>query len=144
MKRICGNCLYWSPKHPCLRCEHNDSGRPLWKPRDMSCTVCSAPMDWMQHEFLRCPDCGSEFWPFANEPNMKTFIRQEFEKNLACARVKEVSNPMIHVKGNKSSGSKSKRAKPKNLMQKPSQKAIYDILSAQKPEKAPKRRKVEK
>lgn len=78
--------------------------------------------------YLECPDCGTQIWPFAMEKTDHNFIRQEFEKNLQCARDKRVGDVKIHVKSQVKGGSKSKKARNKQAMQKPSQVQIYNKL----------------
>lgn len=133
MKRICGNCMYWNPNRPepkkCKGCG-NSGGRPNFLPRDMECAMCGAGMIYHKYEFLSCPDCGSQFWPFVDGGTTKDMVREEFEKSLPCERNQGISGDVIHVKS-KSSGSKSSKGRSKKAaMSKPSTAQIYNELAA--------------
>lgn len=132
VKRICGTCLYYQPHKPdnnqCKKCGDRPE-RPNWAIRQMFCTICGTEMVYLQHEFLKCTTCGSEFWPFVDREDVSETIRQEFELNLPCARSMEVSSPVIGVKTKVGGGSKSKsRGNKKQLMQKPSLAAVNNAL----------------
>ncbi|MDT8901153.1 hypothetical protein [Anaeroselena agilis] len=141
IKRICGTCLHYSPKYPNELDCHNQRcitriDRPEWKPRAITCTICDTAMIYYDHEYFECPDCGSQFWPFVEAISTKKVVRQEFEKGLECARSMEVGNPAIHVKSKVCGGSKSKRKKNKNVLQKKPTSAIYNELCASKAKKS--------
>lgn len=139
MTRACGTCLWFSPKFKthieCKKCE-DKIRRSKWMPRSMKCGICESEMVYHNNEFLRCHDCGTEFWPFVSGDKNNQLTRQDMEKMLQCDRSTEVQDPLMHIGGKKMGGNKSKRKKPKNLMQKQSSKKIYDGLCTQKPEKA--------
>ncbi len=134
MQRKCGNCIYWSPKHAeHARCKKCGEGRNNFVPRDMPCPApnCQSGMIYYaSDEYLECPDCGTQVWPFVMEKSDKDVIRQEFEKHLDCARSKQVGEVLIHVKGQVKGGSKSKKGRNKQSLQKPSQTQIYKGLAA--------------
>lgn len=133
LQRICGNCVYWTTnmkQEPaiCKKCG-NYGDRKNFIPRDMKCPMCDASMIYNKRDaFLRCPDCGSEFWPFVDGGTTKDCVREEFEQNLPCARTKDIGRGMHHVKS-KSSGSKSSSVK-KTVSKKKSTTALYKELAA--------------
>jgi primosomal protein N' len=92
--------------------------------------MCGAGMVYNKRDaFLRCPDCGSEFWPFVGGGTTKDVVREEFEKDLPCARTKDVGRGMHHVKSKKSSSKSSSGRKPES--KKKSTTAIYKELASQ-------------
>ena len=100
-------------------------------PRDAKCQMCGTEMIYHKYEFLRCPDCGSEFWPFVGQGSVKETIREEFEKDLPCDRNTEVSAGVIHVKA-KTAGSKSGKVKNDNKQRlaKPTTTELYKKLTS--------------
>ena len=133
LKRICANCVYWNSnmkQEPTICKACGDHGeRKNFLPRDMKCPMCDAGMIYNKRDaFLRCPECGSEFWPFVNGGTAKDCVREYFEKQLPCARTKDVGRGMHHVKS-KSSGSKSGSVK-KPASKKKSTTALYKELAS--------------
>lgn len=116
MKRICGNCIYWSVNQaPHKRCKSCSDGRNNFVPRDMLCPVpsCQSSMIYYKDEaYLCCPDCGTEIWPFHMEKSDRKTIRQEFEKQLPCDRFRGgPQDTVIRVSSKLNGGSKSKGSK---------------------------------
>lgn len=133
LKRLCGNCIFWSPNHKehdmCKKC--NDF-RNNFVPRDMKCPVpsCGAGMLYYKGAaFLRCPDCGTEIKPFAHQVDERAAIREEFEKRLPCDRSPELSNGSIAVHSKLNGGSKNSRKK-KQPAKKKSTTQLYKELAA--------------
>lgn len=135
LRKSCGNCIYFSPSHKeHERCKKCNNFRNNFYPRDARCPVpsCGAGMIYYAKEsYLECPDCGTLVQPFFMEKSEKSIIRQEFEKHLECARDKRVGETTIHTKSQVKSGSKSKKARNKLILQKPSQSQIYNKLSTE-------------
>jgi primosomal protein N' len=96
----------------------------------MECAMCGAAMIYHKYEFLRCPDCGSQFWPFVDGGTVKDMVREEFEKNLPCTRNSLTSKGAMNVKSKNMGGSKSKSAK-KQPSKKKSTAQLYQDLSGQ-------------
>jgi len=136
MQRKCGNCIYWSPKHPEHgKCKECGDGRVNFVPRDMKCPVpsCQAGMIYYTKDaYLACPDCGTEIWPFVSDISDKKVIREEFEKNLPCERSPEKSAGIIHVKSKTASGSRSKARAKKGAEKKKSTTQLYKELASEK------------
>lgn len=132
LKKMCGNCIYWSPtKNEHAKCKGCGTSveRKNFMPRDMKCPFCDCPMIHHKRDsFLRCSDCGTEIWPFLNGGTTKEVIREEFEKNLPCSRNTEVSSVMMRTKG-PGSNSKSKGSSKKGLMNKKTTTQIYKELA---------------
>ncbi len=103
--------------------------RKNFMPRNMQCPFCDCGMVYNKRDsFLSCTYCGTEIFPFINDQTVEQVVREEFEKNLPCARNTDVSSVMMATKGPKSS-SKSKGASKKGLMQKKSTTQIYKDLA---------------
>ena len=116
MKRICGNCIYWSANHaPHKTCKKCDDMRNNFVPRDMLCPIpsCQSSMIYYKVDaYLCCPDCGTEIWPFHMAQSDSKTIRQEFEKQLPCDRNSDKTRgTMVTVHSKLNSGSKSKGSK---------------------------------
>lgn len=132
LKRICGNCVFWSPDKPMhAKCKACDDMRENFMPRDMNCPMCDAGMIYNKRDvYLRCPDCGSQFWPFVDGGTVKDMVREEFEKNLPCKRNEDISKGNMRVKSKVASGSKSSKKK-KTAAKKKSTTQIYQELAGQ-------------
>lgn len=141
MLRICGNCIYWDETKVepaiCKECckgrnDKEQAARKYFYPRELECEICGDKMIFDYNKrFYRCVECGSEYWPYVTEIDDDRIIREDFEKHLQCARDKRVGEVVIHVKSQVKSGSKSRKKRNKNLLQKPSQTQIYNKLAAE-------------